>query len=74
VDPHPFDIVQKSPDNEDQALNQAWDRVSFLLWALEEHRKSDKTRNEYWRRIEADYVRSLEDARRELKRLQEKDT
>jgi hypothetical protein len=68
---HPFDVVQTSPDHENQALNQAWDRVSFLLWALEEHRKGDKMRNDHWRRIEADYVRSLEDARRDLKRLQD---
>jgi hypothetical protein len=45
------------------------DRLSFLLWALDNHRALDKTRNALWRRVEADYLRQIEAAQMEVDRL-----
>jgi hypothetical protein len=57
-------------DRTSQDLANARERVSFLVWALETHRAADRTRGAYWRKIEADYIAKLDDARRELERME----
>ena len=53
-----------------QELQQARERVSFLVWALEAHRRPDCTRTSLWQREEVQYVEQLERARNELNRLE----
>ena len=50
-------------------LQDARDRVSFLEWALRDHRSPQNMRNAFWKKLEADFVRQLEQARMDLERL-----
>ena len=61
-------MLQEEKRLKDLAAARA--RVSFLQSTLENHRSVTASRAGYWLQIDTEYVSALEDAKREVERLE----
>lgn len=71
VTPTSFLSINVTPEECERALTHARERVSFLVWALENHRDPGNTRTTLWRYTEAEYCRQITQATDEMERLEQ---